>query len=175
MTNKILCQRCGFSERDAHHDRALWEQMHENDGRELEWCIGFVPVNPIAEDEAAEAQHRADMWTPLPTSAEWAETRRALLKAQQERDHWKANHDEQVRQKRALTEAAAVSAAKVEADGYRRDVVIEYARNVDAIWHQPRQDTNAGQATHAVTLANGFALLRAAITEMDAPEAGRSV
>ncbi|MDE2102552.1 MAG: hypothetical protein KGL39_35220 [Patescibacteria group bacterium] len=45
--------------------------------------------------------------------------------------------------------------------------VVEYARNVIAIWNQPRQDTAQGQATHAVTLTRGFELLSAAIAALD--------
>jgi hypothetical protein len=47
-----------------------------------------------------------DEWTPLPTSRVWAETRRALLQAQRDRDHWKANHDSQVQRARAAEERA---------------------------------------------------------------------
>ena len=45
--------------------------------------------------------------------------------------------------------------------------IIEYARNVDAIWNQPRADTVTAQATHAVSLTNGMARLREAIEEYD--------
>lgn len=47
------------------------------------------------------------------------------------------------------------------------EAVIEYARNVDVVWHQPRQDTARGEAMRAVTLANGFLLLRSAINALD--------
>jgi hypothetical protein len=41
-----------------------------------------------------------DIWTPLPTSAEYAATLRRAKQAEHDRDHWRANHDHQVEVKR---------------------------------------------------------------------------
>ena len=49
----------------------------------------------------------------------------------------------------------------------RERAVIEYARNLDAIWHQPHADTAAGLATKHMTLDRGFDLLRRAFDELD--------
>lgn len=49
-----LCANCGYAEANARHDRALWEQMHEDDGRELEWCVGFRPRPPTPTPAEAE-------------------------------------------------------------------------------------------------------------------------
>ena len=48
------------------------------------------------------------------------------------------------------------------------EAVIEYARNLDAIWHQPHADTAAGLATHHASLDKGFDLLRKAFCRLDA-------
>ena len=49
-----------------------------------------------------------------------------------------------------------------------RDAVIEYARNLDAIWHQPHADTASALAMHHASLDKGFDLLRAAFDRYDA-------
>ena len=48
------------------------------------------------------------------------------------------------------------------------EAVIEYARNLDAIWHQPHADTAAGLATQHASLDKGFDLLRKAFDRYDA-------
>ena len=40
--------------------------------------------------------------------------------------------------------------------------VIEYAKNLDAIWHAPHADTATGLALTHLSLDRGFALLRTA-------------
>lgn len=68
----------------------------------------YLAERPAEADLLAliDAERRpGDEWTPLPTSAEWAATRRALLRVTQERDHWKANHDNQVARNRELRAA----------------------------------------------------------------------
>lgn len=60
---------------------------------------------------------------------------------------------------------------KDEQDWY--EAVAEYARNVVAIWDQPRADTVTGQATHANSLVRGMDLLRDALDSYPgAPDGG---
>jgi hypothetical protein len=62
--------------------------------------------------------------------------------------------------------------ARAEAAERERDEalgVVEYAINLDAIWHQPHADTAAGLAAHHASLDKGFTLLREAIAALTPP------
>jgi hypothetical protein len=62
---------------------------------------------------------------------------------------------------------ARAEAAERERDEARG--VVEYAINLDAIWHQPHADTAAGLAAHHASLDKGFTLLREAIAALTPP------
>lgn len=64
-----------------------------------------------------------------------------------------------------IAEEAAEAARAARSDN--EAAVIEYARNLDAIWHQPHAHNPVGLATHHRELDKGFSTLRPALDRLD--------
>jgi hypothetical protein len=93
--------------------------------------------------------------------------------AEKEREYWRRLDAEKSRNyaegyERATAEGAEEALARHWCYATETERVVEYARNIDAIWYQPHADTAFGLANHHRDLSRGAALLRDALADLDA-------